>query len=486
MKNYYMLSREAEKLKEYKKSLLQHREVYSLLNSQLQLRRRQLMKELLFIYPIEKFSENKYTVLGIYLPNSDILTDCSDTKLSIALGYITHIVIMSSTFLQVPLRYPLTHYGSRSYITDNVSPLLPDRERNFPLYTRGKDKAQFTYAVYLLNKNLAQLRWLFYMNTSDLRATLSNLLQFLQGQREFRNEPSAHMNSKVGPRLDKAGNRKASSTSPNFGISEKYVSLHSFGSNSNISDPILDCIRHENQIQRSISPTRKTGKRAISKPCRNSECGRGLRGSIASAPISTESFHNNVIKITNGKEVETVCDINPEDLHQTILSNPESIEQGTDPLDPSTNLSAIITKSIKIHSDNYMRKKSVEDNSSLKQNKRLSRSVGSYTDEESSLVFRTSFELGSEPLLNISHDSQEKNDKNELPELPKSLEESQQEFLEKWLESAPNLICSNENLYPDEFLGTTSGQIVTQNNPLMARTDALLNTKSFNLVKPKP
>lgn len=45
----------------------------------------------------------------------------------------------------------------------------------FPLFTRGRDKLQFNYAVYLLNKNIAQLRWYCGISTTDLRTTLPNL-----------------------------------------------------------------------------------------------------------------------------------------------------------------------------------------------------------------------------------------------------------------------------------------------------------------------
>jgi hypothetical protein len=45
----------------------------------------------------------------------------------------------------------------------------------FPLYSRGKEKLPFDYAVYLLNKNIAQLRWCCGITTTDLRATLPNL-----------------------------------------------------------------------------------------------------------------------------------------------------------------------------------------------------------------------------------------------------------------------------------------------------------------------
>jgi len=49
----------------------------------------------------------------------------------------------------------------------------------FPLFSRGKDKLQFNYGVYLLNKNIAQLRWYFSLPTQDLRATLPNLTALL-------------------------------------------------------------------------------------------------------------------------------------------------------------------------------------------------------------------------------------------------------------------------------------------------------------------
>lgn len=64
-----------------------------------------------------------------YQKNYILISDSSDPGVSVALGYVTHILIMCSTFLQVPLRYSLTHVGSRSYVTDNISPLLPDRDR---------------------------------------------------------------------------------------------------------------------------------------------------------------------------------------------------------------------------------------------------------------------------------------------------------------------------------------------------------------------
>ncbi|KAG5887925.1 hypothetical protein JTB14_003021 [Gonioctena quinquepunctata] len=484
MENYRILSKGSEKLKEYKKNILQHREMYSNIHVQLQQRRCQLLKQLSGIYPIDKTPDDKFSILGIHLPNSDVLADCSDTGLSVALGYIAHILIMISTFLQVPLRYPVTNYGSRSYITDNISSLLPDKDKDFPLFTRGKDKVQFTYAVYLLNKNLAQFRWLLGMNTADLRATLRNLLTFLQGPIDL------SLRTALGAPPDQLPSNDSSTL----------VSLQRFGSISNISDPILDCIKNENRIKRSSSPPRKSPKKSSSLRCRSSECGKGLSEILAipeaylNKQISSDSFRNymrtdrhlvehdggedccgritppatannsftNLIKITAGTE-ENSCDTANESPGIT------NIEQGTEALDSPTKLSTIISKTIKIYSDGQLQQKSVD----VKQNRRISRSVGSYTDEEGGFTLRASFELGSDPLVNVTSDI-----------TPPSTEECQQELLEKWLANTPSLLCSREDLYPDDFSGVSTMEMPTE-NPLMARTDALLTTKSFNLIKPK-
>lgn len=53
--------------------MLQHKEVLSHCSYQLHHRRRQLMQELLFLYPIQQVNEKKYIINSVYLPNSDIL-----------------------------------------------------------------------------------------------------------------------------------------------------------------------------------------------------------------------------------------------------------------------------------------------------------------------------------------------------------------------------------------------------------------------------
>ncbi|MBZ3873094.1 UV radiation resistance-associated gene protein [Sciurus carolinensis] len=103
-----------------------------------------------------------------------------DGSIAVALGYTAHLVSMISFFLQVPLRYPIIHKGSRSTIKDNINDKLTEKEREFPLYPKGGEKLQFDYGVYLLNKNIAQLRYQHGLGTPDLRQTLPNLKNFME------------------------------------------------------------------------------------------------------------------------------------------------------------------------------------------------------------------------------------------------------------------------------------------------------------------
>lgn len=96
-----------------------------------------------------------------------------------ALGYTAHLIAMLAFFLDIPCRYPIRHFGSRSRIIDHITVQIPDKEREFPLYFKGKRDVYCAYAVYLLNKNIAQLRWYCGLSTPDLRASLPNLVQLL-------------------------------------------------------------------------------------------------------------------------------------------------------------------------------------------------------------------------------------------------------------------------------------------------------------------
>ncbi|XP_015171627.1 PREDICTED: UV radiation resistance associated protein isoform X1 [Polistes dominula] len=180
MERYRELNKDIERLHEWRQSHIDTRETYIQMSNQLAHRRRQLISELSLIYPIKQDSNGKFTIHDIHLPDSEDLELANDTQVAVALGFVTHTTQMIANFLNIPTRYPIIHYGSRSKIIDHIIENLPDNDRQFPLFAKGKDRLQFHYAVYLLNKNIAQLRWYCGLPTTDLRATLSNLSTLLK------------------------------------------------------------------------------------------------------------------------------------------------------------------------------------------------------------------------------------------------------------------------------------------------------------------
>lgn len=147
------LQTEKESLSERRKECTAKRESFLKINAQLTMRCRQLLSELSYIYPVDVNEQKDYFICGVKLPNSEDFQVKEDLSTAVALGYTAHLVSMISCFLQVPLRYPVIHKGSRSAIKDNITDKLSEKEREFPLYSKGGERFQFDYGVYLLNKN---------------------------------------------------------------------------------------------------------------------------------------------------------------------------------------------------------------------------------------------------------------------------------------------------------------------------------------------
>nr|CAB3267582.1 UV radiation resistance-associated gene protein [Phallusia mammillata] len=187
----------AVKSDELKADRLKHREFYdnyiatrekiAQSGSQLGVRRKNILSELSQIFPISQViklkSENNsnfYSISGAILPDSEHLHNREDTQTSVALDFTAQLLSMMSLFLLVPLRYPIVHKGANLMILDHVTEKLSEKDRLFPLYVKGnKDRFLFEYGVFLLNKNVAQLRYYFGMGTSDLRMTLKNIHSLL-------------------------------------------------------------------------------------------------------------------------------------------------------------------------------------------------------------------------------------------------------------------------------------------------------------------
>lgn len=73
------------------------------------------------------------------------------------------------------------HEGSRSKIVDNIKILYPNN-KTFPLFTKETPPSlELLYGVYLLNQDIAQMKYSLGLSKGDLRATLSNLLSLILG-----------------------------------------------------------------------------------------------------------------------------------------------------------------------------------------------------------------------------------------------------------------------------------------------------------------
>lgn len=140
--------------------------------------RRRICEELLQIFPIEPTSRSLlFTIIGLPLPNTSF-DESDEDVIAAALGYVARLVDMLQYYLSIPLPYPITPYGSRSIIRDQIS-TLADSQRTFPLFTKATVRYRFDYAVFLLNKNIERLAESQGLKVIDIRHTLPNLKYLL-------------------------------------------------------------------------------------------------------------------------------------------------------------------------------------------------------------------------------------------------------------------------------------------------------------------
>lgn len=181
-------------------------------------RRRRMLAQLAFVYPLASLKPENSTSQGVEretankdgssliiagMPLSEPgkkLTghakDKSESDMSAtALGYVGHMVTLVAQYLDVQLRYPIRQMASRSFIQDYCPAIEPavdavtaavapqygsQRTVEFPLFSEGQDTTRSAYAVFLLNKDLEQILNHLGLESVGPRHTLLNLEKLLK------------------------------------------------------------------------------------------------------------------------------------------------------------------------------------------------------------------------------------------------------------------------------------------------------------------
>lgn len=150
--------------------------------------RRRICSELNRIFPITPIPDSpplSFEICGIPLSNSvyDAATARAygEEALSSGLGLVALVTHNLQYYLSHPLPYPITHFGSQSFITDEISHLADKNvgRRQFPLFLpRGGSTSgqwRFEYGWFLLNKDIEALCASQGLRVVDIRHTLANL-----------------------------------------------------------------------------------------------------------------------------------------------------------------------------------------------------------------------------------------------------------------------------------------------------------------------
>ena len=168
--------------------LLKVKENLKSLGGQLQGQVRRIAEELSSLFPIEPIDGKplNFTVRGVCFPNADELSPAAmqrasitDSEVAYALDLVCYIIEGLAFALEYLLPYPLEQCASRSSICDPISITPFNGKRQFPLYQTGVPFAEFEYAVYLLNSDIAGLMQTQNLRMVNPKTTLANLKYLL-------------------------------------------------------------------------------------------------------------------------------------------------------------------------------------------------------------------------------------------------------------------------------------------------------------------
>lgn len=160
------------------------------------------------------------------------------------------------------------------------------------MYTKSKDRMQFIIAVFLLNKNIAQLRYLYGLNTIELKSTLQNLLTFLQGKGYKSKTYHALPVEELGKEATNGTNKSTvDHDNDQHDKSSGGTSDHIYNSTMNVTN-LNYTFKEEQHYNTSFTPTRRRNKP------KQSETGPGLSEILAvpeaflNKQITTNTFRN--------------------------------------------------------------------------------------------------------------------------------------------------------------------------------------------------
>eukprot|EP00117_Sycon_ciliatum_P025191 scpid45847/ scgid20962/ UV radiation resistance-associated gene protein; p63 len=166
---------------------LQHlqsrRDVLYRTGTALQARRCIMLKQLSIIFPIVEQARNVFCILGVPVPHAEALSSQRDEVIGVGFGYAAHLLHMMALILNLPLRYPIIYRGSTSVIRDSISDAsslaASKGECNLYPQTRASKDTVFQYGLFLLNKNISQIRFYCDLGTADGRLTVKNIKSLL-------------------------------------------------------------------------------------------------------------------------------------------------------------------------------------------------------------------------------------------------------------------------------------------------------------------
>jgi hypothetical protein len=153
----------------------------------LKARQLKLISNLQLVYPITRGKTGKYKIRGLTLSSETIQK--SIDNFAIALGYIAHLVLLLTKYLQKPLRYPILYGASRSYITDPCTESSSGMAYTLPLFWRGSnsEREKIDLAILWLKRDIEQILSVLDVHDTVVREgeILSSLYEVLRPYQSF-------------------------------------------------------------------------------------------------------------------------------------------------------------------------------------------------------------------------------------------------------------------------------------------------------------